>query len=265
MPKSAEEPSSNGNHQNIARATLVLDALARSADEGLRLTDVSRVTSLSKTAAHRCLAGLVEHGLASYDPPSSLFFLGDRILAWVGLADRRYEIAERIKPYLRRLADKSGDAVYFSVRRGDESVCYGRAEGSYPIKTLTLNVGDRRPLGVGSGSMAILAFLDAEEIKRVLDAHTRDRSAYPVSEQTLSSMLKDAQNQGYALMGESLIPGMGAIGVPVRDPNGRVKAALSVAAISERVNAPRRSELVADLQAESARLTDELPELLTAL
>lgn len=265
MVNTAEGSTSNGTHQNIARATLVLDALAQSANEGLRLTDVSNVTSLSKTAAHRCLAGLVEHGLASYDQQTSLFFLGDRILSWVGMAEQRYEIAERVKPYLRRLAASSGDTVYFSVRRGDESVCYGRAEGSYPIKTLTLNVGDRRPLGVGGGSMAILAFLDAREIERVLDAHARDRLAYPVSEETVSTMLQNAQRDGFVVMGDSLIPGMGSIGVPVRDPDHNVKAALSIAAISDRLGAPRRQELLTDLIEESARLTSELPELLTAL
>jgi DNA-binding IclR family transcriptional regulator len=260
-----KDEAAKGAHQNIARATLVLDALAHSGNDGLRLTDVSRITGLSKTAAHRCLAGLVDSGLASFDPPRSLFFLGDRILAWVGVAGQRFAIAERVKPYLQRVADTCGDTVYFSVRRGDEAVCFGRAEGSYPIRTLTLSVGDRRPLGIGSGSLAIMAALPEAEIQRLLDTQSGPRSAYPVSEELLRTMLADARESGFSTMDGYLIPGMSGVGVAVRDPSGTTKAALSIAAITERVNPPRLDELLGWLRAESERLTRELPDLLTAL
>lgn len=257
--------SADGTHQNIARASLTLDHLAKAGNTGLRLTDVTRLTGLSKTAAHRCLAGLLAHGLAAYDSESSLFFLGDRILAWVGMAEERYALADRAKPYLRRLADELGDTVYFSVRRGDESVCYGRSEGSFPIKTLTLNVGDRRPLGIGSGSMAIFAFLDDAEINRILTARADTRTAYPVPDDLLRTMVDHARGAGYALMEGYLIRGMSAVAVPIRDGRGRVKAALSIAAINERIEPPRRDQLVAQLHAESAAITTELAELLAAL
>ena len=47
---------------------------------------------------------------------------------------------------------------------------------------------------------------------------------------------------------------MNAVGVPVMDQHGRVAAALSIAAITERVAPPRLAELVALLQAEAAAL-----------
>ena len=77
---------SGAQHQNIARAALILEALAGCARQGLRLTDVSRITGLSKTVAHRGLAGLVAHGMATYENESARFFLGDRLFAWVGRA-----------------------------------------------------------------------------------------------------------------------------------------------------------------------------------
>ncbi|MGX7680835.1 IclR family transcriptional regulator [Jatrophihabitans sp. DSM 45814] len=255
----------DGTHQNIARASMILDVLARAGNDGLRLTDVTQLTGLSKTAAHRCLAGLVAHGMASLDGDSNLFYLGDRILAWVGMAEERYAIADRVKPFLRRLADESGDTIYFSVRRGDESVCYGRSEGNFPIKTLTLSVGDRRPLGVGSGSLAILAFLEDAEAQRIVKHRRADRANFPISDELLQTMIDRARDDGYALMDGYLIQGMSAVGVPVRDSKQRVKAALSVAAISERIREPRRNELVDQLNAGSIALTTELPELLSSL
>lgn len=255
----------DGTHQNIARAALALDVLAKAGNEGLRLTDVARLTGLSKTAAHRCLGGLVAYGMAAYDGETSLFYLGDRILAWVGMAEDRYALADRVKPYLRRLAEESGDTVYFSVRRGDESVCYGRSEGSFPIKTLTLSVGDRRPLGIGSGSLAIMAFLDDVEVERIVRTRAESRASWPVSDQLLRTMIDQARRAGFALMDGHLIGGMSAVGVPVRDSKQCVKAALSIAAITERVQGPRREELVARLNAEATAISAELSELLAAL
>lgn len=263
-PAGRPEPV-RGPHQNIARAALALDALAKSGDRGLRLTDVSRQTGLSKTVTHRCLAGLLAHGLASYDESSNVFFLGDRILAWTRMAGQRYALVERIDPYLQEIAERSEDTAYFSVRRGDESVCYGRAEGSFPIKTLTLSVGDRRPLGIGSGSMAILAFLDDGEIARVMRTGRGARAAYPVSEALLGKLLRETQRVGFAQMENYFSAGMRGVGVPVRAPSGVAKAAFSLAAISERMLPPRTDELVTLLRASSERLTREMPELLAAL
>lgn len=260
-----EGAAQDGTHQNIARAALTLDILAKAGNEGVRLTDVARLTGLSKTAAHRCLGGLVAHGMAAYNGETSLFYLGDRILAWVGMAEDRYALADRVKPYLRRLAEESGDTVYFSVRRGDESVCYGRSEGSFPIKTLTLSVGDRRPLGVGSGSLAIMAFLDDADIERIVRTRSESRASYPISDELLTTMIGRARRDGFALMDGYLIAGMSAVGVPVRDSKQHVKAALSIAAISERIHPPRRDVLVARLNAEAAAISSELPELVAAL
>jgi DNA-binding IclR family transcriptional regulator len=264
----APQSQDNGTHQNIARAASAMHELAASGNDGLRLTDVADRTGMSKTAAHRCLAGLVAHGLAAQDGESGRYFIGDRILAWAGMAEERFELAQRIKPYLRRLADELHDTLYFSVRRGDDSVCYGRAEGSFPIKTLTLQVGDHRPLGVGSGSMAILAFLDPPEVERILRDHARDRAPYPLTDETLRDKLAQTRAAGHSMMEGYLvqgITGMGGIGVPVLDPGGRCIASISLAAISERIPAARIPALVTRLRAEAAVVTSDLGELLTRL
>ncbi|MGF6597668.1 hypothetical protein P3T23_002385 [Paraburkholderia sp. GAS448] len=82
------------------------------------------------------------------------------------------------RPHLEALADKLEDTIYFVVRRGDFAVCYARAEGAFPIKTLTLRVGDRRPLGVGSSSLAIAAALSDDEVQRLLRDQRAEREPF---------------------------------------------------------------------------------------
>ncbi|MCC8193299.1 MAG: helix-turn-helix domain-containing protein, partial [Deltaproteobacteria bacterium] len=145
MKNSYEETMGNGAHQNIARATLILDALAESGKDGMRLTDVVVATNLKKTVVHRALAGLTAHGLAIHDPATSRFYIGDKIFAWKHKARERFALAERTRPYLENLAADILDTVYFSLIRGDDAICYCRVEGSFPIRSLTLEAGSVRP------------------------------------------------------------------------------------------------------------------------
>ena len=249
---------SGAQHQNIARAALILEALAGGGQQGLRLIDVTRITALNKTVAHRGLAGLVAHGLASYEADSARFFLGDRLFAWVGKSQQRFELAERAKPYLDKLADELEDTIYFAIRRGDESVCYGRAEGSFPIKTLTLNIGDRRPLGIGSGSLAIAAYQDDVEVERLITEYSAARAKYKRADDLIRDDVKRARADGYSLTEGYFIDGMTGVGVPIRNSRGVVVASLSMAAISRRLEAPRRQSIAHRLAEEAALMEADL-------
>ena len=51
---------------------------------------------------------------------------------------------------------------------GCESVCLEPRPGTFPIRANYLDVGSRRPLGVGAGSLALLIALPPDERARVM-------------------------------------------------------------------------------------------------
>jgi DNA-binding IclR family transcriptional regulator len=257
------DPAEKGLYQNIGRATMVLTVLAANSAEGMRLTDVVNATSLGKATIHRVLSGLVAHGLVDQDKATGRFFLSLKLISWAMAAGDRFGLARLAGNSLARLSQRTQDTIYLSLRSGDEAVCIERREGSFPIKTLTLRVGDRRPLGVGSGSLAMLAFLGDEEVDRIIAAQTAEMSRYGIDEMTLRDMITNARQLGYSLNDERLIPGMSAVGVPIRRPNGQPFAALSVAAISSRLQAPRRDTIVASLKQEAEQIEADLTPILS--
>lgn len=248
-------------HQNIGRATAVLSALARAAEDGLRFSDIVETTGLGKGAAHRVLAGLTAYGLAEKDETTGRFFLGIEIISWTAAAANRFGLAERAAPGLLRLSQATEDTVYLLLRVGNEAVCLDRFEGAYPIKTLTMQVGDRRPLGVGSGPLALLAFLDDAEIERTLAAQPDAGLPFGVDDKKLRSMLQVSRNLGYALNENQMMPGMSAVGLPICKANGEPIAAVTVACICERLAPPRREETIEILRAEVLKLEAELQPL----
>src|SRR6185369_6681577 len=97
------------------------------------------------------------------------YLLGDAALV-LGIAMQgRDHIRERARPTLVRLAELSGDTLLLSTRSGLESVCIDREFGSFPIRANYLDLGSRRPLGVGAGSLSLLAWLPDDEVATVLE------------------------------------------------------------------------------------------------
>ena len=241
--------------QSIERAASVLWALARADPQNSRLSDVAQATGLGKGTVHRLLRTLVDIGFARQDPGSKGYGLGLGLFALGRTAEQRLDIFHLARPALLRLAANTGDTVFLSVRDRLESVCIGRQEGDFPIKTLTLDVGARRPLGVGAGSLALLAFLPDDQVKAIIDSLGAMLDPYPAFNPTaLHGFVAESRRQGYAFNRGRIVAGMNAVGVPVRGPEGDVVAALSVAAISERMGDKRRREIVGALQKEADML-----------
>lgn len=244
--------------KTIGRVATVLQALAGGRAAGMRLSEVGIAVGLGKATVHRLLGAMVEVGFVEYDEASRLYRLGYALFS-LGAAARRFHIVDLARPGLMRLAAATGDTVYLSVRDGDEALCVDRCTGSFPIRTLTLDIGDRRPLGIGAGSLALLAFQGEADVARVLasgQAARRDFAGFGTEQ--LSQMIATARRTGFALNDGRIVSAMMAVGVPVRDGAGRVLAALSIAAIRERVEGGRIGELVAALQKEAADLGQAL-------
>lgn len=259
------ETRQTGTHQNIARACRILEVLAASGKTGLRLTDVMRKTNLKKTVVHRALAGLVSHGLANLDENSSRYFLGDRIFCWMEKARERFGLAERVKPYIRSLADDVEDTCIFCIMRGDEMICYARAEGSFPIRTLTLNVGARRPLGVGSGGVAIAAFLPEQRLRELIATRREERLYFGIDDEYLLRNIAETRKLGYSLHKGLFAKDMAGLGVPVRNTAGMAVAAVSINALRSRLAADRLDMLLPRIWRAAALIEKELGHLLDEL
>lgn len=240
--------------KTIDRAAAILRCLGEGAPAGCRLSDVATCSGLGKATVHRLLTALVEVGFADRCDESKRYRLGYGIYA-LGGAARRFQITELARPALLRLAAETEDTVFLSIRDGDEALCIDRSTGAFPIRTLTLAVGDRRPLGVGAGSLALLAFQPDAEIERVLTSNEASRAAYPGFEAVaMRAMIEQSRKSGHALNDGRIVSAMAAVAVPVFGPEGRVEAALSIAAIRERMTPTRIVDLVRRLTREAESL-----------
>jgi hypothetical protein len=81
---------------------------------------------------------------------------------------------------LAELSEEVGDTLFLTVRTGNDTLCIDRRIGSYPIQVLAIEIGARRPLGVSSGGVAILAAMLATEARKIIVANEARFAAYRV-------------------------------------------------------------------------------------
>jgi DNA-binding IclR family transcriptional regulator len=259
------EPS----YQNIDRTAAILRVLGERNGAGARLTDVALSAKLSKSTAHRLIASLIGAGLVEQDETTRLFHLGFDLFVLGSKAANRYGLVEIADASLTNLVERTADTVYLQARSGAEAVCLERRQGAFPIKTLTLSIGDRRPLGIGAGSLAMLAALTDEDVALALDANAARLLPYRAFDaSTIWELVEATRRNGYAWNDGRVVPGMHAIGISVLGTNGAPIGALSVAAIESRMIGERREHIVGwlrtevtALEARLGRMTERLGDL----
>jgi DNA-binding IclR family transcriptional regulator len=232
--------------QTVDRAVAVLHMLSGGGTNGHRLVDVQKRLRLSKPTAHRLLMSLVSHGLVDQDETTKRYRLGTRlaVLAW-SVPQRRPDLGRLASPAAQRLAQRSGDTVFVMACDGLESVCVGRETGPYPIKALTIDVGTRRPLGVGAGGLAVLGTMPPEDARRAIETIAPKLKDYPLtSAEAIQRGADQARRLGYSVSDGQVANGVRAVAVALRDLRGTPIGSIGIAAIRSRMMPDRIKEIV---------------------
>ena len=244
--------------QSIERALVLVREIAAHNRTGSRLLDLASRTGLQRPTVHRMLKCLASENMVQQDPDSHRYFLGPMVFELGLTAAPRFNLREICHPALTRIAEATGDTVFLTHRSGLDSVCLDRREGTFPIKTFTLEIGMRRPLGVGTGSLAILSALPEEEIQRVVTANSGRLPEYGLNSGSLLAQVKRSQKLGYALREVPGLAGVRSVGQTLRNQSGIAFAALSVSTITSRMSEKRATEVAQLLKTESRQIERQL-------
>ena len=240
----------------VSRLFAVLRSLGNGSGDGERVTQLAQQVGLSQPTTHRLLRSLMEEGMVEQDQRSKRYRLSLEFFALAANAGKAGNLRELARPSLLRLSASLGDSLFLLARSGFDAICLDRSEGPYPIRTFTGDIGWRVALGVGQGSLAILAFLPEDERETVIHYNLpRLRDFHLYDEVFLRSEVDNVRRLGYAARNTGVLPGMAGLAVPILDREGRAVAALSVATISDRLNPERMPTVVEMLKREALTIS----------
>lgn len=229
--------------QSILRTINLLRVIARH-DKGLSMSEIAKEVELHAATTHRILSVLVSEGLIDYNPSSKCYFIG---FGLYNLGNYAYLLNTRDKllPVLEKISAKTEDTVFLTARSGNKSICLDIIEGNFPIRTVTIDIGTYRPLGLSAGSMALLFPLPQDKFEVILKANKPFYSQHNnIEEVDIRHLCENSRKVGYVLSRGMFTKGVTSIGMPVYDDQSNVIAAISVAAINQRMNTTRRKEVV---------------------
>ncbi|MGN6702301.1 MAG: IclR family transcriptional regulator [Burkholderiaceae bacterium] len=249
------QDTSPAGAQTITRAIRALKLIAHHAPDGMRLVDLAVAMQLERPTAHRLLKALMSEGMLVQEPASRRYTLGPLVFE-LGLASaHQFNLRDLCRPVLERLAGQTGDTTFLFVRSGNDAVCLSRVQGTFPIQTPAVPVGSRQPLGVSAGGLALLGCLSDAEIARVLEAVGPRLSIYGNldADETRKHCAR-MRTSGYAWIANRAVPGVSAVGLPIRSSTGNAIAAITVAATQARMTDARVTEILPLLRAAASEV-----------
>ncbi|TIC79509.1 IclR family transcriptional regulator [Nocardioides sp. GY 10127] len=233
-----------GAGDGVARTAALLRALADAEPGGGSTSALARAAGLPRATTHRLLTSLAGVGLADRDRATGAWHVGPELYVLGTAASRRYDMTATAQPSVRRLADLTGESAFFSVRRGDETVCLVREDGSFPLRSHVLHEGARFPLGVVSAGMAVLAHLPDEEVEAYLERSDLAAAHGPQHAPDLvRAHVARTRQDGWATNPGLVVQGSWGMAAAVFDAHDRPVAALSITGVEHRFADERRPEL----------------------
>ena len=238
--------------QAIRRAVAVLQTLAIGGERGLPLAEVVKATSLARPTVHRIVHVLIEEGIVERSERTGNYVVGRQVPELALARPSRSPLIVAAEPHLAAASVQLGDTLFLTMRTGFDTLCVARRIGSYPIQVLSIEVGVRRPLGVSSAGVAILAAMPAPEARKIVFANEPRFGAYRTDTATVLGQVQLARRRGYNLRDVGLVQGTKSLSAWIRTPDGQPAAAITLSAMRNRLG-PRRAIEVADALVATAR------------
>ena len=209
-----------GQVQSLLRALSLLRAFAESAD-GMSLSDVAQIAGLAPSTAHRLLTTLQQERFVRFEPQAGVWQVGVQAFITGNAFLRTRDVVQVARPYQRRLMEESGETVNLYVEDEGEVVCMSQVECRQLMRAIARPGGRARMHCSGAGK-AILAFLDEDEITRILRRHGLPR----VTERTLDTPTRLREDlariraRGFSVDDEENALGLRCVAAPVMGETG---------------------------------------------
>lgn len=233
----------------LQRAFAVIRALGEHQAEGSRVTTLAKTVGLTQATVHRILQGLIAEEVVEQDERTRRYRLSVAFFAMAAQAGNPNGLRTLCRPALLRLCASLGDSIFLLVKSSFDAVCLDICEGPFPIRSFTGTIGGRVALGIGQGSLAILAFQPEAEREEIIRFNVPRLRSYGVLDEVyLRTEIERVRALGFAGRNSGVLEDMAGVAVPIFDQHRCAVGALSVGTLSTRLTEERLPTVVQLLQ-----------------
>jgi IclR family acetate operon transcriptional repressor len=209
-------------------------------------TEIADRVGLPKSTVYNHLQTLCENEYVTRTGEG--YRLGLRFLEHGGHTRKRMNVFDVAKPEIESLADETGELVNLIVEEHGRGVYLYRERGNHAV-SLDSYVGKRQYLHSTAFGKAMLAYLPAETVEKILDHHGMPtRTERTISDrEVLFEELATIRERGYAFDDEESLKGLRCVAAPILTQDNEVIGAVSVSGPTSRLSGQRFEEDLPDL------------------
>ena len=226
MPRPAK---ASAGSQSLERGLDVLEVVeAEGTEIGVR--EIARRLALSPTIVQRMVTSLAKRGYVDRDAETARYRLGYRALALGAHGGAGADYIGTARRELEQLAREHSLNGFVAVLHGGRAVYLLAVQAEAPL-AIKVAPGSEMPLhSTAAGKVLLAAQSDAEARKLLGTAKLAAITPHTVTDPAaVVAGLAKVRKQGFATVSEENIRGVLSVGAPIRDREGKVLAALSVA------------------------------------
>ncbi len=201
---------------SVKKAFKILHAVADS-PQGLGVSELSKQLKIGKSTVHGITGALEELGVLVRDPIHKRYNVGYTLLELGKKAYVRMDLKDLARKPMEGLREEVGETVFLGVLNGDHVTIVDVVESHNEMK-ITSPPGTRLPLLVGATGRVLLAQLEKERVKEIVQKIGL-RQFTPKSVTDPKQFLREigkAREEGYAIDDEEYIPGVRAVAAAIR-------------------------------------------------
>ena len=204
------------------------------------ISEISKELNLYKSCIHNTFFTLLNRGFVVQNPSNGKYRLSIKFFELGSIVFGDIDLRKIAHPYLEEISQEFNETVHMGIL-SDGDVISVEQEKSHQSLHHQIVIGKRAPLHCTGVGKAIMAFLDKEEIEKVIQKKGLKRFTENtiVDFNKLQDELKEIVNQGYAIDNMEHELGVRCIAAPIRNYQGKVNASLSVSGPAFRIKGER--------------------------
>jgi IclR family pca regulon transcriptional regulator len=214
--------------QSVEKGLSILSTFSAQKPD-LTLSELAKATGLTLVTAHRYLFTLKKLGFVTRSEDNKKYRLTPKVLSLGFSALKSMDLKIRTIPYMIQLTKERNVTSQCAILEGTEIVYIERLRSAGDLVHLDLTVGSRLPAYATAMGKAILAFLDEEESRKLID----QMNLMPFTPQTITTKkvlrkeLQIIRQKGYAINNQETFLGIRALAAPIF-VDDKVEAALGI-------------------------------------
>lgn len=228
--------------KTLLKGLSVLEAVARQEGRLQTIEELAAQLGLTRSNMHRTLQTLAHAGYLTRDERTGNYRSTLRLFE-LGIAQiSRLDVRQVAPPYMRALADLTGETVHLSVLDGLDVIYIDKIDSQQPVRSYTA-IGGRAPAYAVATGKAMLAFQPPEYLARYQDSLVRHTGATLSSLRAIKEELHHIRQAGYAVNRGEWRESVGGVAVAVWSAGDKVVAALGVSGPMDRLGSRRIDDM----------------------